>query len=282
MYLGGQVNRQGNTGHRLPDEGYAMVALLVSMSVMAIMMTVAMPVWKQSTTREKEAELVFRGQQYVRALELFQRKSGPGTVPANLDVLIDQKFLRKKYKDPITGEDFDLVSPNTPAAGQPAAPQGRGGPPASRGAPGQPSAQGTGRSSQPGGTIGVQAGIVGVVSKSKATSIRLYNGRSRYNEWQFVYVPRQQTPGAGGVGGPAGQRGGPGQPQIPGIGGPGGTGRGDGRGGRGDGRGGPLNQPPGGRGSQAPGGRGPGVQPFSPGGQPFGGQQFPQPRPPGN
>ena len=286
MYLGGQVNRQRPAVVPALDEGYAMVALLVSMSVMAIMMTVAMPVWKQSATREKEAELVFRGQQYVRALELFQRKSGPGTVPANLDVLIDQKFLRKKYKDPITGEDFALVSPNTPAAGQPLAPQGRGGPPVRGGAPGQPSAQGAGRSSQPGGTIGVQAGIVGVASKSKATSIRLYNGRSRYNEWQFVYVPRQQAPGAGGVGvGAPGQRGGPGQPQIPGVNGPagrGGPGRGDGRGGRGDGRGGPPNQPPGGRGAGAPGGRGPGVQPFSPGGQPFGGQQVPQPRPPGN
>ena len=110
----------------------------------------------------------------------------------------------------------------------------------------------------------MQAGIVGVVSKSKATSIRLYNGRSHYNEWQFVYIPRQQTPGAPG----ASQRGGPGQPQIPGI---------NGRG-RGDGRGGPPNLPPGGRGP-APGGRGPGIQPFSPGGF---GQPMPQPRPPGD
>ena len=254
------------------DGGYAMAALLIGMGVMAVMMTVAMPVWKQAATREKEAELVFRGQQYVRALELFQRRSGPGTVPPNLEVLTDQKFLRKKYKDPITGQDFDLISPNTPAAGQPATPQpGRGGPAVSRGATPQPSSQTGGRSGQPGGTIGVQGGVVGVVSKSKATSIRLYNGRSHYNEWQFVYIPRQQAPGAGGAGAP-GQRGGPGQPQIPGV---------NGRGGRGDGRGGPPNQP-GGRGAPAPGGRGPGVQPFSPIGQPFGGQTAPQPRPPGN
>src|SRR5260370_1023276 len=56
------------------QEGYAMAALLVAMSIMAVMMTVAMPVWKQSAQREKEEELVFRGKQYVHAIALFQRK----------------------------------------------------------------------------------------------------------------------------------------------------------------------------------------------------------------
>ena len=112
-----ETARRQSDPDRALQQGYAMAALLIGLGVMAVMMTVAMPVWKQTATREKEAELVFRGQQYVRALELFQRKSGPGTVPPNLDVLIDQKFLRQNYKDPITGEDFDLLSPNSPAAG---------------------------------------------------------------------------------------------------------------------------------------------------------------------
>lgn len=225
-----------------------MAALLIGMSIMAVLMTVAMPVWKQSSIREKEAELVFRGEQYKRAVDLFQRKSGPGTLPPNLDVLIGQKFLRKKYKDPVTGQDFDLISPNTPGAGTPNAPQGRGGPPTSRGATPPPSPQpSTGRSSQPGGTIGIQAGIVGVASKSKATSIRLYNGRNHYNEWQFVFVARQQTPGAGGA------PGGPGRGGPPG---PGGIGPGQ-RGGPGGRNGQPGPSPfpnPSGRGAPPPGG----------------------------
>ena len=61
------------------ERGYAMVVLLVSLSVMAVMMSVAMPVWKQTAQREKETELVFRGEQYARAIALFQRKHGPGT-----------------------------------------------------------------------------------------------------------------------------------------------------------------------------------------------------------
>ena len=93
-----------------------MAALLVALSVMAVLASAAMPSWKQMTQREKEAELVFRGQQYARAIGLFQRRAGPGVNPPNLDVLVQQKFLRKKYKDPITGGDFDLISPTTPMA----------------------------------------------------------------------------------------------------------------------------------------------------------------------
>jgi type II secretory pathway pseudopilin PulG len=304
---------------RASENGYAMVALLIGMSVMAIMMSIAMPVWKTSAQREKEAELIFRGQQYVRAIELYQRKL-PGAAPPNLDVLLDQKFLRKKYKDPVTADDFQILGPNSPGvAGAPLAPgqqnQRGGGPAAS-----QPStlqrgadqmrnaaeqmrntAQGA-RGAPQGSTFGVQAGVVGVVSKSKASSLRLYNGRSHYNEWQFVYVARAPAPGAGG--GPGGAipgqpgRGGPGI--DPGRGGRGFPGRGDGRGfppgfgdgrgfpGRGDGRGFPPDGrgfPPNGRGfgpnqpGQQPGG------PFGPGGfnpgQPFP-QQPQQQRPPGN
>src|SRR5215831_4114488 len=98
------------------QHGYAMAALLVALTVMSILMTAAMPAWRQMARREKEAELIFRGQQYAHAIGLFQRKSGPGVLPPSLDVLVDQKFLRKAYKDPITGEDFDLLrlTPNTP------------------------------------------------------------------------------------------------------------------------------------------------------------------------
>src|SRR5919106_6721706 len=93
------------------EQGYAMAALIVAISVMAILMTAVMPVWKQSAQREKEAELVFRGQQYARAIGLFQRKFA-NTAPPNIDVLVDQRFLRKKYKDPITNDDFQPIYAN--------------------------------------------------------------------------------------------------------------------------------------------------------------------------
>ena len=216
------------------QHGYAMAALLVGLGIMAVMMTIVMPVWKQTAQREKEAELVFRGEQYARAIELYGRKL-PGALPPNLDVLVDQKFLRKKYKDPITGGDFNLVSPAAAPAAQPGAQQpggattGRG-----QGLLTNPGAGRGGSAGTPGAPTGIQGGITAVVSKSKDASIRLYKGRSHYNEWVFEPVRRAQAPGAAPGTATPGQRGGrgqqpigpggfgnPGGPQIPGP-GPGG------------------------------------------------------------
>ncbi len=212
-----------------------MAALLVGMSVAAVLMTAVMPVWKQMTKRERETELVFRGQQYARAIGLFQKRSGPGVLPPDLDVLVTGRFLRKKFKDPITNQDFDLLSP-TQAAGQGGAPQ----PPAGGGRGFQPptSAAGLGQGRVIGAQGGAAAGgatggIIGVASKSKGESLRIFNGRTHYNEWQFIYV-QQAAPGQGGAGGPG--RGGAATPgggrgaQPPQAGGIGGGRGGQGRG----------------------------------------------------
>jgi type II secretory pathway pseudopilin PulG len=103
MHLQGQGRRN--------DEGYAMAALLVTIAVMAIMMTVAMPAWRQQAKREKEAELIFRAGQYVHAIELFKRKNA-NAYPPNIDVLIKGRFLRKKFTDPMTKNgEFRLLTP---------------------------------------------------------------------------------------------------------------------------------------------------------------------------
>ena len=99
MHLEGQGNQRG----------YAMAALLVSIGVMMVLMSVAMPVWRHEVQREKEAELIFRGEQYARAINLYQRKIGPGNFPPSIDFLVQQRFLRKKYKDPITDGDFQII-----------------------------------------------------------------------------------------------------------------------------------------------------------------------------
>ena len=103
-----------------------MAALIVAMGIMALMMTVVMPVWKQAARREKEEELVFRGMQYVHAIGLYQRKFA-NAYPPNLDLLVDQKFLRKKFKDPITNDDFVILPPGTALPGAPVPGGQRGG-----------------------------------------------------------------------------------------------------------------------------------------------------------
>ena len=230
-----------------------MAALLVGMSVAAVLMTAAMPAWKQMTRREREAELVFRGQQYARAIGLFQKRSGPGVLPPTLDVLISGHFLRKKFKDPITNEDFDLLTPTQAAGpGAGAATGGAAQPPTQAGRGTAPPAAGAGAvvGAQPAGR-GAVGGIIGVASKSTEASLRSYNGRTHYNEWQFIFVPQVSAPG-GGAPGPGGsgapQRGGGPPGGIGGIGGVGGQGNG-----RGQGRGPqPPGPNPGGRGPQSP------------------------------
>src|SRR6186997_1705668 len=93
------------------ERGYAMAALLVGMSVMAVLMSALLPVWTHMATREREEELIFRGKQYARAIGLFQRKFA-NTAPPSIDVLVEQRFLRKKYEDPITNDDFQPIYAN--------------------------------------------------------------------------------------------------------------------------------------------------------------------------
>ena len=176
-----------------------MAALLVALSVMAVMMTVALPVWKQAAQREKETELVFRGEQYARAIALFGRKY-PGALPPNFDVLVEQKFLRKKYKDPITNADFVPIMQGQLNQQQNQRPGQQGAAPAGQQRPGQSQPQTPGAGSQAGG-------LMGVTSKSTAESIRLYKGRSHYNEWQFLYTPPAAAPGGPGTQRPGQQPG---------------------------------------------------------------------------
>lgn len=193
------------------ERGYAMAALLVALSVMAILMGAAMPVWSHMVRREKEAELIWRGEQYARAIALFQRKYA-NTFPPNVDVLVEQRFLRKKYKDPITGGDFQVI-PAGAVAGVGATPGVVAGlPPTAGGAGGgaqSPAPPGPLPPSLPAGMAPM--GIQGVVSKSTESSIRMYNGRTKYNEWFFIHLA-----GAQRVGDPAGPGGAnrPGTPNL--------------------------------------------------------------------
>jgi type II secretory pathway pseudopilin PulG len=258
-----------------------MAALLVSMSVMAVMMAAALPVWSHFAQREKEEELIWRGEQYRRAIMLFQRRYA-NTFPPTIDILVEQKFLRKKYKDPITDDDVQIIPVGGGVAGgRPGMPTpGMGTGPAN--APGGMGTAGGFGATQPGAGPGTtpsssfgQAtqpamGIQGVTSKSKDTSIKLYNGMDRYNQWAFVYLAASTQAGAGGAGmarpGMGGTPGGgAGQP----FGQPGGGGFGQPGGGVGQ-PGGGFGQPGGGFGRPGQGFGQPGSgQPFGQPGQPM-------------
>ena len=180
--------------------------LLVAIAIMGITMSMIMPTWRTFAKREKEAELIFRGEQYVRAIELYQRRFA-GAYPTDVDALIDQRFLRKAFTDPMTGDEFEILTQGSLSAAPIQAPPGAG-------TPGVPQPQQSGRVTRAGQDRGTGAspapfteaargisegggGIIGVVSSSTETSMALYNQRNRYDEWLFVYLPQAAQPGLG-------------------------------------------------------------------------------------
>src|SRR6187549_3955406 len=160
------------TGKRHEDEnGFLMVALLVGMAVAAVYMAAALPAWRQQAQREKEEELIFRGKQYARAILLYQEKNR-NVNPPDIDVLVSQHFLRKKWKDPVTGEDFVPLGVGVATPGSASQSGTSGGQNQGRAGGGQP-------------LTNQNPGVSGVRSKSTATSIKIYQQQQQHSLWPF-------------------------------------------------------------------------------------------------
>ena len=192
-----------------------MAALLVALAVMSLMLSMALPVWHHAAQREREAELIFRGEQYARAIMLYQRQT-PGAYPPAVEPLVEGRFLRRAYRDPMTtGGEFRLILQSELAEfsglGATGGAADDGEPEEARDGP-RRQRQGEDVRNRPGFMQGVRpfanrgertpggvdGNIAGVVSRSEETSIALYNGQSRYSDWVFL--------GEGPGGGPGRRR----------------------------------------------------------------------------
>ena len=185
---------------RTAERGFALVIVLAGIAVMMILMGAGASSWRYVMQDDREQELFFRGNQVARGIEAYQKKNG-NTFPVSLDVLVKGKFLRKPYKDPMTKDGkWRLVRPGEaiPATGIPgASPR-----PGSRPSPSPSPRTGLGGDNAS-GSFGA---IAGVASRSQETSLRLFNGRTRYDQWIFLAgQPRKlgpdKTPKLGGGGG---------------------------------------------------------------------------------
>lgn len=194
------------------------------MATLVIATGVIVPTISFEIKRDREEELVHRGAQYSRAIRAFVKRTG--RYPTRLEELQQSgglKFLRKMYKDPITGEDFRLLhqadvmgigngianlnsgssknsqgdtgSVDTPDAssansnpdGDPNAQSGSQNNPASPGLGSQPTLRsiGTANTGAPQGLL-----IFGVASKSKTQTIREFDHKNHYKDWLFFYDPK--------------------------------------------------------------------------------------------
>jgi type II secretory pathway pseudopilin PulG len=89
-----------------------LLAVVVMVALVLIALSVAAPVVARQLRRDKEVESEHRMEQYVRAIQLYQRKF-PGQYPASIKVLEGTnniRFLRHVYVDPLTGKaDYKLI-----------------------------------------------------------------------------------------------------------------------------------------------------------------------------
>jgi type II secretory pathway pseudopilin PulG len=213
------------------SDGYAFVVLMVALTVMLIALTTALPSVYHESQREKEDELIFRGNQYARAIYLFQRQFR--RYPQSVDELIrtnNMRFLRQAYTDPMSpsgkwrfihvGPNGALIDSLTMGLQQPqfvgAFGQGPRGPtpsssifgasqdqPSSQNVPNSQDTQGEKPKARPGCEVGKSESaifsdnqvqgvlIAGVASCSDKNSIRVYNKKTKYEEWEFLGVGYQ-------------------------------------------------------------------------------------------
>jgi type II secretory pathway pseudopilin PulG len=220
------------------EAGYVLIGVLVMVTLMVIGLAAIAPQIKTQIKRDREEELIRRGKQYSRAIQLYYRKFG--RYPSNIEQLENTnniRFLRKKYPDPMTGKtEWKLVRFGQQTARRRPAYLGSAGGGAGAGGLGGALGGGPGGQQQPpsgvtnasdmsrplSGSPTLGGGpIVGVASTSGKESLKELDGKTKYNEWEFVYDPSldpnaRQQPGAGGQPGggrdPRGQRPGPTNP----------------------------------------------------------------------
>jgi type II secretory pathway pseudopilin PulG len=92
------------------ERGYILITLMLFVALLTIAALAVLPEIKQQIQRDREEELRHRGSAYMRAVQRYFKKTG--RYPARLEELENTnniRFLRKRYKDPITGKDFKLL-----------------------------------------------------------------------------------------------------------------------------------------------------------------------------
>ncbi len=88
---------------KLRDSGHLLLAILLMMALMVIAATYEAPRLVQQLKRDREEEMIHRGTEYARAIKKYYKKMG--SYPTTLEQLEDTnniRFLRKRYKDPLT------------------------------------------------------------------------------------------------------------------------------------------------------------------------------------
>jgi type II secretory pathway pseudopilin PulG len=106
-----RVENDLRTEEQHGEQGFMLVGLIVAIFIVLLVLGIAAPKMAQELRRDREVEAMHRGNQYVRAIQLYYRKSG--SYPGTMDSLAKGtpvKYLRQQYVDPFTGKsDWRLI-----------------------------------------------------------------------------------------------------------------------------------------------------------------------------
>ena len=149
------------------QRGFTYLTVLFIVAILMGGLALVGEVWETSAKREKEADLLFVGNQYRKAIQRYVL-SGKAQYPRTLEDLLKdprqpstQRYLRKLYPDPMTGK------------------------------------------SEWGFVKGPDGGIGGVYSLSEDKPLKVagfklrdatLEGAQKYSDWKFSYAPAAQPP----------------------------------------------------------------------------------------
>lgn len=155
------------------ERGFTYIAAMVIVVIMGITLSMAGQYWSTVVKRDREEELLFRGDQIRKGIETYYKwttpkHGGKGLYPESLDEMVKSRFsatprrsLRQLYKDPVTGK-ADWIFITDPASKR---------------------------------LMGVRSASNEAPLKSSnfPPAYRNFEGKTKYSEWLFVYGT--QAPG---------------------------------------------------------------------------------------
>jgi type II secretory pathway pseudopilin PulG len=179
---------------RTSESGYTLAALLVILTVIAIVVSFTVPrMWSDVMKRERELHTIFVMKQYAQAIADYERlKGGLPTKLEQLEKATMPRVLRATYVNPLSGElDWIMVPQGapTPAVTQ-QVPGGQGGmpgglPPSGSQQPGQTGTQG--RDAPPPPNPREFSGpFIGVRPPQTGPSMLELYGQSTYETWMYT------------------------------------------------------------------------------------------------
>ncbi len=194
--------------------GWLMAGLAVVIAIMIIFSAVAFQGWADVVQRDDEAEMIFRAQDLVRAIQRYRKEHG-GLGPESLEELKEpgtkgQYYARQVWEDPLVEDGkwgLLYAGPGGAIIDPSALEGGLGGPgllsgldssrrskskARERGSlanrPGRGGLnQGQGRGQEAGGLR-----IAGVKSLCEEETFRVYRNQSEYKMWLFTYLDLEQ------------------------------------------------------------------------------------------